>query len=519
MYKYKRWVCVLVLFSVFVCFSVPALADDDLSTQGELQEFNIDVPFTLADFDNFDEYLQALNMYLNPDSAIAPAGTVDSGELGTENVTVRIYAGLYANWFTEEHFSSSADLAYTKTFAISSIKSNLQNVSASTARQPATFLNSYFKPLFGYTCTFNLKEGETVTGGAIDFNLDFSGDTAYSVNNNACQATWSPSSFRIVTSVNPTVNWPDITNLFGGMTSLIGKDGYSYLSTSSGNFVFVGAMHNKLSFIGMTSDGQAVDLSSYTDTTGGKYRVKLPDDVEFKALVFDMEYFYSDSSNFVSPGSGYTNYYFPYMFKANFSGSITFDQNSVISGLISSIINWLKQILNAILSLPQKIADLVIDGLKVLFIPTADDLSGVFETATSKLDEHLGFIYQITSWLFDLFQSLISSTVALNDSITLPKLAIPWINVPDWAKIIGDEIVIWQETSFKVIPDGAESLQTFVKTMTSLWAVLSLIACCVDSYHDFVGESPIYRNSPERMEQKKAAQSIANDEIRRRRRR
>lgn len=118
----------------------------------------------------------------------------------------------------------------------------------------------------------------------------------------------------------------------------------------------------------------------------------------------------------------------------------------------------------------------------------------------------------------DLFKFLFSSTVALNDSITLPKLAIPWINVPDWAKITGDEIVIWQETSFKVIPDGAESLQTFVKTMTSLWAVLSLIACCVDSYHDFVGESPIYRNSPERMEQKKAAQSIVNEGIRRRRR-
>lgn len=318
MYKFKKFFCVIALFSVFLSFSISSIAFAD-------ENYNIDVPFTLEDFDSFDEYTQAINMYLNPDDYISPAGTVDSGELGTENVNVRIYAGLYANWYTEENFSSSADLAYTKTFSIPSIESNLKYVPASSARNPGSFLYSYFKPLFGYTCTFNLKEGETVNGGVVDFDLDFSGDTAYSVNNYACQATWSSSSFSSVSSKIPTTNWPNITNIFGSMTSLIGKEGYSYLSSGSGNSVFVGAMHNTLSFIGITSDGSSVDLSSYTDTTGGKYRVKLPDDVEFKSLVFDMEYFYSDSSNFVSPGSGYTNYYFPYMFKANFSGSIKFD--------------------------------------------------------------------------------------------------------------------------------------------------------------------------------------------------
>ena len=511
MHKYRKLVCFCLLLCTFLCMSLPVLADE------MPQDYNIDVPFTLEDFDSFDEYTEAINMYLNPEDYIAPLGTVDSGELGTENVTVRLYAGPYADWYIEQNFSSSADLAYTKTFAVSSIKSNLQNVSASTARKPATFLNSYFKPLFGYTCTFNLKEGETVNGGTVDFELDFSGDTAYAVSNAACQATWSSSSFSDVKSVIPTTNWPNITNLFGSMTSLIGKGGYSYLSTSSGNSVFVGAMHNELSFIGMTSDGKAVDLSFYTDTTGGKYRVKLPSDTEFTAFVFDMEYYYTDSSSFVSPGSNYTNYYFPYMFKANFSGSITFDQNSMISGLISSIIQWLKQILNAILSLPQKIADLVIDGIKSLFLPSAEDLSGVFETATGKLEERLGFIYQITTWLFDLFNSFLVS-INPQEYITVPKLSIPWTNMPDWASVSGNELVIWQEFQFKVIPEGAESLQTIVKTMTSLWAVLSLIACCVDSYHDFVGESPVYRNSPERMEQKKAAQNFAGEQIRRRRR-
>ena len=443
------------------------------------ENYNIDVPFTLDDFDSFDEYTEAINIYFNPDDFIAPAGTVDSGELGTENVTVRLYAGPYANWYTEEHFSSSADLAYTKTFAVSSIESNLKYVSASSARNPGSFLYSYFKPLFGYTCTFNLKEGETVTGGTVNFDLDFSGDTAYSVNNYACQATWSSSSFSSVSSKIPTTNWPNITNIFGSMTSLIGKEGYSYLSTSSGNSVFVGAMHNELSFIGMTSDGEAVDLSSYTDTTGGKYRVKLPDDIEFKSLVFDMEYFYSDSSSFVSPSSGYTNYYFPYMFKANFSGSIKFDQNSMISGLISSIIQWLKQILNAILSLPQKIADLVIEGLKTLFIPSSENIMSTFDGLKTMAESKLGFLYTIFQMVYDLFNSLVTGVVNPMQSLTIPRFAFPFPLADD------GEICLWNEMTFDILPAGMEVLHNLVKTVTSIIIVLATMSHCVEYFREF----------------------------------
>lgn len=418
-------------------------------------------------------------MYFNPEDYIAPQGTVDSGELGTENVTVRLYAGPYADWYIEQNFSSSADLAYTKTFAVTSIKSNLKNVAASTARKPATFLNSYFKPLFGYTCTFNLKDGETVTGGTVDFELDFSGDTAYAVSNAACQATWSFSSFSDVKSAVPTTDWPSITNLFGSMTSLIGKGGYSYLSTSSGNSVFVGAMHNELSFIGMTSDGEAVDLSSYTDTTGGKYRVKLPSDTEFTAFVFDMEYYYTDSSSFVSPGSNYTNYYFPYMFKANFNGSITFDQNSMISGLISSIIQWLKQILNAILSLPQKIADLVIEGLKSLFIPSSENIMSTFDGLKTMAESKLGFLYTIFQMVYDLFNSLVTGVVNPMQSLTIPRFAFPFPLAE------GGEICLWNEMTFDILPAGMEVLHNLVKTVTSIIIVLATMSHCVEYFREF----------------------------------
>ena len=467
---YRRLLSACLVFGLLFVSSPSSYAEEI---------YNIDVPFTLEDFDSFDEYTEAINMHLNPEDYIAPQGTVDSGELGTENVTVRLYAGPYADWYIEQNFSSSADLAYTKTFAVTSIKSNLKNVAASTARKPATFLNSYFKPLFGYTCTFNLKDGETVTGGTVDFELDFSGDTAYAVSNAACQATWSSSSFSDVKSAVPTTNWPSITNLFGSMTSLIGKGGYSYLSTSSGNSVFVGAMHNELSFIGMTSDGEAVDLSSYTDTTGGKYRVKLPSDMEFTAFVFDMEYYYTDSSSFVSPGSNYTNYYFPYMFKANFSGSITFDQNSMISGLISSIIQWLKQILNAILSLPQKIADLVIEGLKSLFIPSSENIMSTFDGLKTMAESKLGFLYTIFQMVYDLFNSLVTGVVNPMQLLTIPRFAFPFPLAE------GGEICLWNDMTFDILPAGMEVLHNLVKTVTSIIIVLATMSHCVEYFREF----------------------------------
>ena len=229
----------------------------------------------------------------------------------------------------------------------------------------------------------------------------------------------------------------------------------------------------------MTSDGEAVDLSSYTDTTGGKYRVKLPSDTEFTAFVFDMEYYYTDSSSFVSPGSNYTNYYFPYMFKANFSGSITFDQNSMISGLISSIIQWLKQILNAILSLPQKIADLVIEGLKSLFIPSSENIMSTFDGLKTMAESKLGFLYTIFQMVYDLFNSLVTGVVNPMQLLTIPRFAFPFPLAE------GGEICLWNEMTFDILPAGMEVLHNLVKTVTSIIIVLATMSHCVEYFREF----------------------------------
>lgn len=82
---------------------------------------------------------------------------------------------------------------------------------------------------------------------------------------------------------------------------------------------------------------------------------------------YDMDggYFYKDTlatkANTLS---------FPCMYKLSLSGEIMVDTSGVNTGLLKSIIQWLKSILSAIQALPQQIADKVIEGIKALFIPS-----------------------------------------------------------------------------------------------------------------------------------------------------
>lgn len=469
MYKLKKFFCVIALFSVFLSFSISSIAFAD-------ENYNIDVPFTLEDFDSFDEYTEAINMYLNPEDYIAPLGTVDSGELGTENVTVRLYAGPYANWYTEEHFSSSADLAYTKQFAISAIASNLPKAYTF----PDTMFGSYLKPLWGYTCTFALKEGETVSDSTVIFNLDFSGDKALTVNGTIADYTyiWNSSSYPQLTT---STSSEKIALLTGSLPDLIDNGGDYFYNSSVPLYTYCGNLQNVLTFQGITSSGDVVDLATYNNTTGGQYKVKLTDD-EFTALVFDMEYYYITPANADYSSKARLLYFFPYSFKADFSGSITFDQNSIISGLISSIIQWLKQILNAILSLPQKIADLVIEGLKTLFVPSADDLQPKFDEFKTAAYSKLGFVYQVATDFIDLLQELFNATVSPTTTLTIPQIALPW------DKVDGGQMVLLQETTFNVFPENLEGLRTLCKTITSMVLVLAFYRSVLSAFEKFFKE-------------------------------
>lgn len=444
---------------LFVIFPASSYASDD---------FNIDVPFNISDFDSIDDYLTYLNDYLSS-SEIVPYGSINT-DLNVDNVSVSYYSAL-TSFRSDESFLPASDFAYTKTFALTNLTSYFRNSNQGT--NISHILDSYFNPLWGYTVTYQLKDDETLSNFTVVFDLDFSGDTSYTVNNNVALLSYdhrSPYSFKSVTSSTLT----DYPNLYGSLVDLVGAGGSS--NGNSNNYI-VGALHNTLSFIGIDTSGSQHDLGVYTDTTGGTYKIKLPKDVDFTSLVFDMSYYYSDN-NF-SPSSKYLYYVFPYMYKADFSGSITLDDSGVISGLISSIIEWLKSILNAIKALPQQIADLVVEGIKTLFVPSSDDIMVTFDSLKVVAENKLGFLYTIFNMVYDLFNSLISGVISPSDTITIPRFAFPFSFVE------GGEIVLWEEMTFNILPDGLSDFLNIIRTVTSILLITATMSHCVEYLRAF----------------------------------
>lgn len=73
------------------------------------------------------------------------------------------------------------------------------------------------------------------------------------------------------------------------------------------------------------------------------------------------------------------------------------------NGLISSIIEWLKNLLNAIIELPTNIAGAIHNLLIKLFIPDQVTLQYTIEAFQNLLYEHFGFVYQCFVILYTFF--------------------------------------------------------------------------------------------------------------------
>ena len=462
---FRRLLCVCLLFGLSLgIFPAYSYASDD---------FNIDVPFSSSDYSSFDDYLYDLNNYLNPPQ-IVPFGTVDSGDLNTSQVHVRYYVGVFGNWSTDEYFSSNADLAFTKQLTTTTINKQLAN-SQSSASEPATYISNYLDPLFGYTATFEFSDNP-VSNFDVVFDVDFSRDIALTVNDDIVRVKYYWGSSSDSYSITTTTAQSEYCT--GYLTSFFNSDGYF-----DGDDSLVPAIRNHVILFANDSSGGYHVLGEYDNIVSGSYEVSLPDDIEIVSVGFDNSYYMVKPSsvpdNFSTSSPAYAYYFFPYAFKADFSGSITLDDSGIISGLISSIIEWLKSILNAIKALPQQIADLVVEGIKTLFVPSSESIMATFDSLKAVAEDKLGFLYTIFNMVYDLFNSLISGVLSPTETITIPRFAFPFSFVE------GGEIVLWEEMTFDILPDGLSDFLNIIKTVTSILLITATMSHCVEYLRAF----------------------------------
>lgn len=461
MYRYDRCICILLLFSLLsLLFAVPALADESDPmldyTQEELEE-------------GIYTGSGGLSVYLDgteqTNDGVATIGTV-SDQSNLLSIGYDVYSTAF-NFRTEENFVPTASIGYTKSFADSVLTEALKDTQVSTLDTA----EQVFKGIIGETIILHYQDenGSSTLPKDSKITLDLTfEDKTLAGSSSWRKAMWSydsPFSFKGIGSAS------EYGNYINSATPLLNFQNSTW--NSSGCKFYLG---NTVTVYFLNSEGEQTVLGEYFDVSSINTTFTAPDDV--LSVYIDVQYD-MDGGVLYKDTMAVKAYLltFPSIYNLGLSGNISVDTSGVNTGLLKSIIEWLRNILTAIKALPQQIADKVIEGIKALFVPSADDISAMFDSFKSLAEEKLGFIYQVVSSTLALVTGITTSVITPQEYITLPAFSLPWLD--------GETLQLWTEMQFRVVPEGAEYIQTVAKTATSIVFVIALYNNAIESFHEF----------------------------------
>lgn len=423
-------------------------ADEGLYTQAELQEG------VYTGSGGLSVYLDGVKQ-LN-DEAVT-FGTV-SDQSNLLSIGYDVYSTAF-NFRTEEQFVPTADIGYTKAFADSVLTAALKDTqvnSLDTAEQ-------VFKGIIGETIVLHYEDenGNSTLpeGSKITLNLSFDDSTLQGGNSwrNALYSSDSPYSFNSITGAG---------NYVYNATPLLN------INSSSKWFAFDGPKFyfgNVINVYFVDINGEQHTLGSYSDLSSINTTFTSPADVV--GVYIDVQYNMNGGIFRASSVS------FPSIYKLSLSGEIAVDTSGVNTGLLRSIIEWLRNILTAIKSLPQQISNFVIEGLKTLFIPSSDNIMATFDGLKTMAESKLGFLYTMFTMVYDLLHSIVNGVSNPMQTLTIPAFSLPWID--------GSSLVIWHEMTFDIFPKGLDILINLVRLLTSLVLITATISHCVEYFRAF----------------------------------
>lgn len=152
-------------------------------------------------------------------------------------------------------------------------------------------------------------------------------------------------------------------------------------------------------------------------------------------------------------------------------------------GLLATIIEWLTSIRDgivnvgtAIAQLPGKIANLIIDGIKSLFIPSEEDLNGLKDQYEALLSERLGFIWQAGEWITSFGSDLLSALSGGSEA----EFVFPGVGFD----MNGEH---YQLIAEQTVDFDANGIVTVIRPFVGTIVALVVVAACVNLFHDMVG--------------------------------
>ena len=145
-------------------------------------------------------------------------------------------------------------------------------------------------------------------------------------------------------------------------------------------------------------------------------------------------------------------------------GNLSVTSSDKATGLLSGILAFLQTIYSAI-----------IEGLRGLFIPSEEDITGIKSQYESLFSQRLGFIYQAASWITDFAQTMLSTLQSGNTyQFTFSGVSVP---LPD-----GTNMVLLQEQQVSLDNGLMDVLRPVLGTIVSFICVVSFI----NMAHDMV---------------------------------
>lgn len=130
----------------------------------------------------------------------------------------------------------------------------------------------------------------------------------------------------------------------------------------------------------------------------------------------------------------------------------------ILQTIWDTITSGFGNVIDAVLSIPQTIINLFTSAMQSLFVPTDEDLEGIFDDFDTLLEDKLGAIYQVGASLSDVWDAL--NTTTATTSLTFPAVSIPGTGFT----LPAQTVPIW--------PAGFTALQSFVRTGTSMVIIL-----------------------------------------------
>lgn len=143
--------------------------------------------------------------------------------------------------------------------------------------------------------------------------------------------------------------------------------------------------------------------------------------------------------------------------------------------------NFFKSIVSGIFELPGKIVNLLLDGLKSLFVPTQEQLMDILDES-QKLTENFGFVGEAMSFFLNIFTSLLG-LVNQNGCINLPEFTIG-------ATSLFESHTFWQAQNV-CLSDNAilsSNIET-IRTITSIALVTLFINFAVSKFFGILSKN------------------------------